>query len=109
MMRLPAIEPAGTTGNTRQGLEGVQRKLGLVPNMVRVMANSPAVLKGYLGLSGALAGGTLGAPLREQIALAVAEANGCKYCLASHTALGKGAGLSDAEIIAARRGTAADP
>jgi AhpD family alkylhydroperoxidase len=65
--------------------------------MVRVLANSPAMLRGYLGLAGALDSGSLGAELREQIALAVAEANGCDYCLAAHTALGRGAGLTDFE------------
>jgi AhpD family alkylhydroperoxidase len=81
----------------------------VVPNMVRVMANSPAMLRGYLGLAGALDAGSLGGPLREQIALAVAEANGCDYCLSAHTALGAGTGLTESDIAAARRGTAADP
>jgi uncharacterized peroxidase-related enzyme len=109
MNRLPAIDPAMATGRIKQLFDGVAGQLGLVPNMVRVMANSPAVLKGYLGLGGALAAGSLGAPLREQIALAVAEANGCDYCLAAHAALGTAAGLGTSEIVAARRGTAIDP
>ena len=109
MTRLAAIDPTKATGSTKQLFDGVQAKLGAVPNMVRVMANSPVMLRGYLGLNGALAAGSLGAPLREQIALAVAEANGCDYCLAAHTTLGTGAGLSESEIAAARRGTAADP
>jgi uncharacterized peroxidase-related enzyme len=109
MSRLPAIDPTTATGSTKQLFDGVQAKLGTVPNMVRVMANSPAMLRGYLGLAGALATGSLGAPLREAIALAVAEANGCDYCLAAHTALGTGAGLTETAIAAARRGAAADP
>jgi uncharacterized peroxidase-related enzyme len=108
MPRLPAIDPTTATGSAKQLLDGVEARLGQVPNMVRGLANSPAALRGYLGLNGALAGGSLGAQLREQIALAVAEANGCDYCLAAHAALGKGAGLSEAEVLAARRGTAAD-
>jgi uncharacterized peroxidase-related enzyme len=109
MPRLLTIDPAMATGSTEDLFDGVRAKLGLVPNMVRVMANSPAVLRGYLALNGALAGGSLGASLREQIALAVSEVNGCEYCLAAHAALGKGVGLAEAEIAAARQGTASDP
>jgi uncharacterized peroxidase-related enzyme len=109
MTRLVATDPATATGSTKELFDGIRAKRGVVPNMMRVMANSPAVLRGYLGLSGALAAGSLGAQLREQIALAVAEANGCDYCLAAHAAIGAGAGLTGAEIAAARRGAAADP
>jgi AhpD family alkylhydroperoxidase len=97
LTRLPAIDPATAAGSTKQIFDGVQSRLGVVPNMVRVMANSPAMLRGYLGLAGALDAGSLGAELREQIALTVAEANGCDYCLAAHAALGRSAGLTDFE------------
>ncbi|MGH6803781.1 MAG: carboxymuconolactone decarboxylase family protein, partial [Methyloceanibacter sp.] len=71
--------------------------------------HSPAALGGYLGLSGALARGALDAATRERIALAVAEINGCDYCLAAHTYLGKNvAKLTDGEIESNRRGTSAD-
>jgi alkylhydroperoxidase family enzyme len=80
MSRLPTIDPAQTTGKVKDLFSAVQAKLGLIPNMTRVMANSPAVLEGYLNFSGAL-GNTLNAKLREQIALVVAEANSCEYCL----------------------------
>lgn len=109
MPRLQALDPAATTGKTHALLEAVGKKLGLVPNMMRTMANSPSVLEGYLGISGALGGGRLPAKLREQIALAVAEANACEYCLAAHSLLGKNAGLAAAEIVSARRGDAPDP
>jgi alkylhydroperoxidase family enzyme len=66
-------------------LEAVNKQLGLVPNMFRVIGNSPAALEGYLGLNGALAKGKIDAKTRERIALAVAEANGCDYCLSAHT------------------------
>src|SRR5215472_8290360 len=81
----------------------------ITPNMTKVMANSPAVLQGYLSFSGALAGGTLDAKLREEIALAVAEQNSCQYCLSAHTAIGKMTGLTDAEIEAARGANATSP
>ena len=90
-------------------LQAVQKQLGSVPNLFRVVGNSPAALEGYLGLNGALAKGKLDAKTRERIALAVAEVNGCGYCLAAHTYLGKNlAKLDDAEIAANRSGTSND-
>jgi uncharacterized peroxidase-related enzyme len=91
-------------------LKAVEQQLKVVPNLFRVVGNSPAALEGYLGLSGALAKGSLPAQTRERIALAVAEANGCNYCLSAHTYLGKNlAKLDDAEITANRRGGSNDP
>ena len=46
-------------------LEAVKKQLGIVPNLFRLVSTSPAALEGYLGLSGALAKGTLPAPTRE--------------------------------------------
>ena len=108
MARLTTIDPTHATGKAKDLLEAVQQKLGLTPNMTRVMANSPAVLESYLSFSGALAGGTLNAKLREQIALAVAEANRCEYCLSAHTAIGKMVGLSENDIQASRSSQATD-
>jgi uncharacterized peroxidase-related enzyme len=91
-------------------LDAVQKQLGVVPNLFRLVANSPAALEGYLGLSGALAKGTLPAQTRERIALAVAETNGCDYCLSAHTYLAKNlAKLDKAEIAANRLGHSNDP
>ncbi len=90
-------------------LAAVKQQLGVVPNLFRLVATSPAALQGYLGLNGALAKGSLDARTRERIALAVAEINGCSYCLSAHTYLGKNlAKLDDAEILANRRGTSTD-
>lgn len=109
MTILSTIDPATATPDAKALLDGVQKKLGVTPNLMRVLAVNPAVLGAYLGFAGALGGGRLGAKLHEQIALAVAEANGCNYCLAAHSLLGKGAGLAAADILAARAGEAPDP
>jgi uncharacterized peroxidase-related enzyme len=109
MPRLNAVDPARATGQAKDLLAAVKAQLGLTPNMMRTMATSPAVLEGYLSLGTALAGGSLPARLREQIALAVAEANGCDYCLSAHTALGRLAGLKDDEIARSREGASIDP
>jgi uncharacterized peroxidase-related enzyme len=108
MTRLDPVDPTTATGKARTLLDAVQSKLGRIPNMMRTMALSPAVLEGYLGLNTALAGGALNAPLREQIALAVAEANRCGYCLAAHSYFGKRAGLDAEALDQARQAEASD-
>lgn len=108
MPRIPAIDPAAATGKQKQLLEAVQKKMGKAPNLMRVLANAPAALQGYLDLSGALGTGTLSAKAREQIALTVAEINHCDYCLSAHTAIGGMVGLSDDELRDARSAKAAD-
>ena len=91
-------------------LEAVKKQIGSAPNLFRITATSPAALEGYLSLNGALAKGALDAATRERIALAVAQVNGCRYCLAAHTYLGKNvAKLGDAEIAANRNGHSSDP
>jgi uncharacterized peroxidase-related enzyme len=102
------VDPAHAEGTAAALLATVKSKLGVVPNMTRHMARSPAVLAGYLGFAGALGDGLLPAKLREQIALATAEANACEYCLSAHSFIGKGAGLRAEEIAAARGADAAD-
>ena len=110
MSRIPTpatIDAASAAA--RPMLEAVQKHLGSVPNMFRLTATSPAALEGYLSLSGALDKGVLNAMTRERIALAIAQVNGCGYCLAAHTYLGKNlAKLDDAEIAANRSGRSKD-
>ena len=90
-------------------LHAVEKQLGVVPNLFRVVGNSPAALEGYLGLNGALGKGELEAATRERIALAVAEVDACDYCLSAHTYLGKNlAKLSEAEIAANRDSISTD-
>jgi uncharacterized peroxidase-related enzyme len=77
--------------------------LGVVPNLFRLLATSPAGLEGVLGLSGALGKGALDAKTRGRIAVTVAEANGCSYCLSAHAYINKNMmQMSDAEIVANR-------
>ena len=110
MSKLPQIDPATATGAAADLLAQVQKTLGVTPNMTKVMAGSPALLRGYLALSGALGGGVIPAPVRERLALATAEANGCEYCLSAHTYIGANiAGIEADELAAARDGESADP
>jgi uncharacterized peroxidase-related enzyme len=104
MSRLNSVDPSKTSGKAKELLDGVNAKLGVVPNMTKVMVNSPAVLEAYLGFSGALAGGHLNPKLREKIALFSAQENQCNYCLSAHTAIGKMVGLPHEQIVASRKG-----
>lgn len=110
MSRIPT--PASIEASpaaARPLLTAVEKQLGVVPNLFRVVGNSPAALEGYLGLNGALGKGLLDARTRERIAVAVAELNGCDYCLSAHTYLGKSlAKLDDAELAANREGGSSD-
>jgi uncharacterized peroxidase-related enzyme len=108
MSRLKLISPESATGKAHDLLEAVSTKLGMVPNMMRAMANAPAVLEGYLQLNGSLSHGKLSSKVREQLALAIAEANQCDYCLAAHSAIGKMVGLTSDQIRDSRLGAAVD-
>ena len=109
MARLATIDPADATGRSKDLLDAVRTRLGIVPNMTRGMAANPVVLDAYVGFLGTLGGGRLDARLRELIALAVAEANGCDYCLSAHTAIGGMLKLAPDVLVAARTGEVADP
>ena len=108
MTRIEPISYEQSTGKARELLDAVKAKLGMTPNMMKTMAQSPAVLEAYLSFSGALGGGRLNAGLREQIALVSAEINGCGYCASAHTAIGKMVGLGEDAILKARNANAAD-
>ena len=107
--RIIALDPSQATGKNAELFAAVKSKLGVVPNLMRTLGQSPAALEAYLGFSGALAHGVLSAKVREQLALAIGETNACDYCLSAHSLLGKGAGLSPEAIIDARRVHAAEP
>lgn len=109
MTRLTALNPEEVTGKTKDLFNAVQAKLGVVPNMMRTMGNSPVVLEGYLNLSGALSHGKLSAKTGELIALAVSESNSCDYCLAAHTFIGEKLVKADPAVLqAARTGNSTD-
>ena len=105
MTRLQFISPDSATGQTKELYDGIKQNLGKVPNMMQALGSSPAALSGYLNLHDALSQGELGPQDRERIALIVAELNGCDYCLAAHSAIGKLVGLSPSEISESRQAT----
>ena len=110
MSRIPTPATISAAPEASQSLlESVNAQLGSVPNLFRLVSNSPAVLEGYLGLSAALGKGELDSQTRERVALAIAEINGCDYCLAAHSYLGTNvAKLSESEIATNRKGSSLD-
>ncbi len=110
---MPRLQTAATIEaappSSRPLLQAVEKQLGLVPSLFRMVASSPAALEGYLSMLGALGKGALPAATRERIALAIAAVNGCSYCMSAHTYLGKNvARLDDDEMEANRRGRSHD-
>jgi uncharacterized peroxidase-related enzyme len=109
MSCIAPIDPAQAVGRAKALLDVVRSERGEVPALMRLLAHSPAALEGYLSFGNALAQGVLSVQLRERIAIAVSEVNGCHRCLASHARYARDAGLSDGEVAAARSATSADP
>ena len=98
MPRINPVDPQTADGAAKDLLDGVKAQIGMVPNIFATMVQSPSVLDGFLAFSGSLGKGALSAQLREQIALTVAGASNCNYCASAHTAIGKGAGIGEAEL-----------
>jgi uncharacterized peroxidase-related enzyme len=85
-------------------LNGVQKAWGFVPNLHRVLAESPAALEAYSTLWG-IAEKTGFTPQERNIAyLAIIYENECTYCMAGHTNLSKMAKVDDPAIAAVREG-----
>lgn len=108
MSRIHVVDPKTATGAARTLLDAVQSQLGVTPNFIRVLANSPKALEGFLGLYGAAAGFALDKATQERLALAIAEGNSCQYCVSAHTAIGRGAGLTNDEMLLNRKGSSGD-
>jgi uncharacterized peroxidase-related enzyme len=106
--RIAPVDVALADADTQQLFADIKSQMGKVPNMMKTMAHSPAVLEGYLDFRGALNKGVLPEIVRQQIALFVSEQNGCDYCLAAHTLIGRHAGLNREQVLLARQGQAQD-
>jgi uncharacterized peroxidase-related enzyme len=109
MAHVTLVDPASSSSAVKPTLDKINGAFGVVPNMFKAVANSPAALASMWAAFGALGGGTLGARLGEEIAVAIANVNACEYCLSAHTVLGKKAGATADEMAAAQVGQSSDP
>ena len=78
--------------------EGMEKKIGAVPNVFRAMAHAPEMLEAFLTLNSTLPKTKLMGTLRELAYIKTSELNGCDYCLHHHRGLGKKAGLNDRQV-----------
>lgn len=106
--RIKTLNPETTTGKSKELFDAVQKKVGFIPNLIKVLGNSSATLQTYLNLGELTASGNFSKKFREQLALAIAEENKCNYCLSAHTVIGKMNGLTDNEIEKNRKANASD-
>ena len=109
MSRIHTVEPQTANAEQAALFDVIQSNLGRVPNFLKIFANSPAALRAFLGLYGIAGEGSLDPQTRERIALALAQQNGCEYCVSAHTAIARNVGLDTAEIEANRAGASQDP
>ena len=109
MSRLTPIQTNGASSELKRSLKNSHLKLDKAPRFLQIMANSPASLRAYIRADAALVRGQLTPRQRQQVALAVAEINGCAYSLSAHYETGKSLGLTHQEMQLARNATAADP
>lgn len=108
MSRINVVTNENANEEQKELFAAITSQLGMVPNFLKVFANSPTALRGFLGLHGIASDGSLEPETKERIALALAQKNGCQYCLSAHTAIGRKVGLNGAEIEASRAGTSQD-
>ncbi len=85
-------------------LEGAKGKYGFIPNLLAVMASEPPLLEAYMSLNAIFEKCTLSVSERQLVLLAVSQANGCKYCLAAHSAIAAMHQVDANKIAAARDG-----
>lgn len=102
MQRVQLIQPEQAEGRAKDLLATVKQAFGMVPNATKVMANSPAVLDGFLALSTAMGSTRIGDKLHTQVKLGTSEANACSYCTSILCAIGPKAGLTASDLVEGR-------
>lgn len=90
---------------SRAGLEGAQQKMGMVPNLLGVLAGAPAALASYQGLSTAFGTSSLSTTEQQVVLIATSVVNDCRYCVAAHTTMSKMAKVPEEVLTSLRNGT----
>ncbi|ANI88148.1 alkylhydroperoxidase [Arachidicoccus ginsenosidimutans] len=90
------------SANNQAIFDNLKKGLGFVPNAFATIAYSDKALETYLNFSNAKS--SLSKKEKEVVNLSVSEVNGCDYCLAAHTAIGKLNGFSEEQTFEIRKG-----
>lgn len=109
MKTLSVLTKEQASVESRQIFEGIEKSIGMLPNIYAVIGNSANALSAFLAFSDAQKKTTFNTREREAIALAVSEVNGCNYCRSAHTHIAKMNGFSDEETLQLRAGTIYNP
>lgn len=107
MQRIKLLTEETANGEAKEILNDFKQKMGKVINIFKVMANSSAALKTYLGITRALKSSTISEDIQERIALRLAAINRCEYCNSAHSYLASKV-LSEDEIKSSRDGKSSD-
>lgn len=109
MSRIPVPTLDNSPADSRPILDAVNQQLGSVPNLFRLLGTSPRALEAHTTNSGIL-NKAFDLKMRERIAIAVAEVNGCTYCRAAHAYIAANmAKLPPEEVARNRAGGSTDP
>lgn len=102
MAKISYVEKENAPDNIKAVYDQLEGKFGMVPNVVKAMANAPELFMGFMPFLGAALGPSrVDSATKELVILTTSKLNGCTYCTAHHTAAGKRAGLTDEKIAAA--------
>ena len=109
MPRLNVIKVGDATGKVKEMYDSVSESVGMVPNLLKGLANSPVALQACLALDDLISEGKLADVEQEMVRLVISQFLGCEYCLAFHTMVAKTIGLAEEQILDIRRGRSDDP
>ncbi len=100
--RIPGYEIGGGSEDADQALDGISKMFGgYIPNIHKVMANSPAMIEAFEAMRRTLQKTTISAAEREIISIEVSRRSGCDYCTAAHTHFARRLRVADDDIAAA--------
>ena len=104
MTRIKKIQKNAIASQFTEFYSAVDDLLGRVPNFYKTLSNSPFLAMAFLPIN-ALAqreweGTSVSGKIKELIVIKTSQTNGCKYCYAHNTSLGKAAGITDEQIKA---------
>jgi uncharacterized peroxidase-related enzyme len=103
------VDPKTADTDAKAALDLVQSAFGGIPNLMKMLAIAPNVLKGIMAFNQEVIGGELETALVEQVALLASGINQCEYCVAVHVHVGQQAGLSRDELICNLQGESSNP